>query len=201
MTNAKRGRGTRHGVYVGAVAALGFALSGCGGGGTSGSSSAAAAATGSAATQSTAPAQSASGSGGTSASAASAGTGSGSSTSAASTGSGSSTSTASTGSGSTSSSSSSSTPPKKTSDSVTINWTPPTENTNGSPLTNLAGYDIHYGTSSGSLTKKISISNPGIATYVVSNLAAGKYYFAVAAVNSSGTESPLSAQVSATVTN
>jgi hypothetical protein len=191
MTNAKRGRGTRHGVYVGAVAALGFALSGCGGGGTSGSSSAAAAATGSTTTQGTAPAQSASGSGAASGSAATGGTGSGSSTSAASTGSGS----------TSSSSSSGSTPPAKSSDSVTVNWTPPTENTNGSPLTNLAGYDIHYGTSSASLTKKISISNPGIATYVVSNLTAGKYYFAVAAVNSAGTESPLSAQVSATVTN
>jgi hypothetical protein len=78
---------------------------------------------------------------------------------------------------------------------------PPTENTNDTPLTNLAGYNIHYGTSSGNLTQKISISNPGIATYVVSDLAPGKYYFAVAAVNSSGTESPLSAQVSATVTN
>jgi hypothetical protein len=84
---------------------------------------------------------------------------------------------------------------------LTINWTPPTENTNGTPLTNLAGYNIHYGTSSGSLSKKISVLNPGIATYVVSNLSSGKYYFAVAAVNSAGTESPLSAQVSATVTN
>jgi hypothetical protein len=78
---------------------------------------------------------------------------------------------------------------------------PPTENTNDTPLTNLAGYDIHYGTSSGNLTEKISISNPGIATYVISDLAPGKYYFAVVAVNSTGTESPLSAQVSATVTN
>jgi hypothetical protein len=78
---------------------------------------------------------------------------------------------------------------------------PPTENTNDTPLTNLAGYNIHYGTASGKLTKKISISNPGIATYVVSNLRSGKYYFAVAAVNSAGTESPLSAQVSATVAN
>ncbi len=66
---------------------------------------------------------------------------------------------------------------------------------------NLAGYDIHYGTSSGKLTGTIPISNPGIATYVVSNLTSGKYYFAVAAVNSAGTESPLSVQVSATVTN
>jgi hypothetical protein len=160
MRNAKRGRGKRHGVYVGAVAALGFVLSGCGGSGTSGSTSAAAAAQGS--STSTAPAQSTSG-----------GTG------------------ASTG----------STPPTASVDSVTINWTPPTENTNGSALTNLAGYNIHYGTSSGSLTKTIPISNPGIATYVVSNLTPGKYYFAVAAVNAAGTESPLSAQVSAPVTN
>jgi Fibronectin type III domain len=184
MRNAKRGRGWRHGVYVGAVAALGFALSGCGGSGTSGSTSAAAAGQGS--TTSTAPAQSTSGGSGAS-------TGS---TTSASTTPGGSTSTGKTGSGSTGS-----TPPTASVDSVTINWTPPTENTNGSALTNLAGYNIHYGTSSGSLTKTISISNPGIATYVVSNLTAGKYYFAVAAVNSAGTESPLSAQVSATVTN
>ena len=195
MTHAKRGRGKRHGVYVGAVAALGFALSGCGGSSTSGSSPAAAAAMGSTTTQSTAPAQGESGSGGTSGGAAS-----GSATSSSAT-SGSSTTAGATGSGTTGSSSASSSPPKKTSDSVTINWTPPTENTNGSPLTNLAGYNIHYGTSSGKLARTISISNPGIATYVVSNLTTGKYYFAVAAVNAAGTESPLSAQVSATVTN
>lgn len=183
MTHAKRGRGKRYGVYVGAVAALGFALSGCGGSGMSGSSPAAAAATGS--TTSTAPAQAASGGSVMSGSATSGGTGSGSGTSA----------------GSTGTSSAGSPPPKKSSDSVTINWTPPTENTNGSPLTNLAGYNIHYGTSSAKLARTISISNPGIATYVVSNLTSGRYYFAVAAVNSAGTESPLSAQVSATVTN
>jgi Fibronectin type III domain len=204
MRNAKRGRAWRHGVHVGAVAALGFALSGCGGSGTSGTTSAAAAGQGS--TTSTAPAQSTSGGSGastgsttsagtTSAGTTSAGTTSASTTSASTTPGGS-TSTGKAGSGS-----SGSTPPTASVDSVTINWTPPTENTNGSALTNLAGYNIHYGTSSGSLTKTISISNPGIATYVVSNLTPGKYYFAVAAVNSAGTESPLSAQVSTTVTN
>ena len=67
------------------------------------------------------------------------------------------------------------------------------------PLTNLAGYDIHYGTVSGHYTQTIAISNPGIATYVVQNLAPGRYYFAVTAVNAAGTESPLSSEVSATV--
>lgn len=173
MRNAKRGRGSRHGVYFGAAAAVGLALSGCGGGGSSSAASAvstSAQSTGAATAAATAPAQSTP-------------TDSGSTTSG------------------TSGNKSGGTTPVAHANTVTINWTPPTENTNGSPLTNLAGYDIHYGTSSGNLSQKIAVSNPGIATYVVSNLSAGRYYFAVAAVNSAGTESPLSSQVSATVTN
>jgi hypothetical protein len=107
--------------------------------------------------------------------------------------SGSGTSTASTGSGS------SGTLATAPASSVAINWMPPTENVDGTPLTNLAGYDIHYGTASGKYTQRISVSNPGIATYVVQNLTPGTYYFAVAAVNSDGTESPLSSEVRATV--
>ena len=82
---------------------------------------------------------------------------------------------------------------------VTLNWTPPTENTDGTPLTNLAGYDIHYGTESGDYTQAISVENPGLATYVVDNLTPGTYYFSVSAVNSAGTESPGSSEVALTV--
>lgn len=82
---------------------------------------------------------------------------------------------------------------------VTINWTPPTENTDGTPLTNLAGYDIHYGTQSGDYTQAIPLDNPGLATYVVDNLTPGTYYFTVSAVNSMGTESPVSSEVALTV--
>ena len=82
---------------------------------------------------------------------------------------------------------------------MTINWTPPTENVDGSALTDLAGYNIHYGTASGDYTQTITVSNPGLATYVVDNLTPGTYYFSVAAVNSAGTESPLSAEVSTKV--
>jgi hypothetical protein len=82
---------------------------------------------------------------------------------------------------------------------VTINWQPPTENMDGSALTNLSGYNIHYGTKSGDYTQTVSVSNPGLATYVVDNLSPGTYYFTVAAVNSSGTESPLSSEATATV--
>jgi hypothetical protein len=82
---------------------------------------------------------------------------------------------------------------------VTISWTPPTENTNGSTLTNLAGYRIYYGTSQASLTKVVAITNPGLATYVLSNLSAATYYFALTSVNTGGVESPRSTVVSAVV--
>jgi hypothetical protein len=146
MTDAKRGRESRRGFYLCAVAALGFALSGCGGGGGP---------AGAAATS-----QAASG---------------------------------------VASSSTTAAPPTATSGAVTLNWTPPTENTNGSPLTNLAGYNIHYGTASGDYSQTVSVSNPGLATYVVDNLGPGTYYFSVGAVSSSGAESPLSPEVSTTV--
>lgn len=82
---------------------------------------------------------------------------------------------------------------------VTISWTPPTENTNGTVLTNLAGYHIYYGTSESSLNQKVNITNAGLATYVVSNLAAGTWYFTLTAVNSLGVESPRSAILTTSV--
>lgn len=80
--------------------------------------------------------------------------------------------------------------------SATISWTPPTQNTNGSTLTNLAGYRIYYGTSQTNLSNVVNITNPGLVTYVLSNLSTTTYYFAMTSVNSSGTESPRSNVVS-----
>jgi len=82
---------------------------------------------------------------------------------------------------------------------VTIAWTPPTENTNGSTLTNLAGYHIYYGTSQSNLNKVVDISNPGVATYVLSDLTSGTWYFALTSVNSAGVESVRSSVISTVV--
>lgn len=72
---------------------------------------------------------------------------------------------------------------------ATLTWTPPTQNTDGTSLTNLAGYRIAYGTTSTALTSTIQVANPGLSSYTVTNLAPGTYYFAVRAYSSSGTES------------
>jgi hypothetical protein len=72
--------------------------------------------------------------------------------------------------------------------SAALSWTPPTQNTDGSSLTNLAGYRIYYGSSASSLTSTILVSNPGLTSYTVGNLTPGTYYFAVAAFTTDGVE-------------
>ena len=83
--------------------------------------------------------------------------------------------------------------------SATLSWMPPTTNTNGSPLTNLAGYKVYWGTTAGSYPNSVTLNNPGLSSYVVSNLAPGTYYFTVSAVNSSGVESARSNTGSKTI--
>lgn len=83
--------------------------------------------------------------------------------------------------------------------SATLSWMPPTTNTDGSSLRNLAGYRVYWGPSAGNMTSSVAIASPGLTSYVVDNLAPGTYYFAVAAVNSSGAESALSNAASKTI--
>jgi Bacterial Ig domain/Putative Ig domain len=73
--------------------------------------------------------------------------------------------------------------------SVTLSWTPPTQNTDGSALTNLAGYRLYYGASPSALTQMIQIDSAGFSTYVVEGLSPGTWYFAMRAYNAAGAES------------
>jgi Putative Ig domain len=81
--------------------------------------------------------------------------------------------------------------------STTLSWVAPTENSDGSALTNLAGYSICYGTSKTDLSHMITVRSVGITTYVISNLSAGRYYFAIRAYNTAGVHSSLSNIVTA----
>jgi len=80
-----------------------------------------------------------------------------------------------------------------------LDWMPPTENTDGSALMNLAGYNVHYGTSPDALTQVDKLTNPGLTSYVVDNLSAGTWYFAISSYATNGSESQNSGVVSTTI--
>ncbi len=83
--------------------------------------------------------------------------------------------------------------------SATIGWTPPTANTDGSTLSDLAGFRIQYGTSSTNLDQVIDIHNPGVTSYVVGNLTPATWYFVVKAYTADGDESAASTPASKTI--
>ena len=90
-------------------------------------------------------------------------------------------------------------PSGSASTSVSLVWEAPTQNSDGSPITNLAGYKIHYGTSSSDYTETVALSNAGLNRYVIDNLKSGTYYFAITAYNAQGLESPLSGEITTSV--
>ena len=83
--------------------------------------------------------------------------------------------------------------------SATLTWDAPLKNVDGSALTDLAAYKLYYGRNPGNYSSEISIDNPGITTYVVENLVADTYFFAITAVNRAGEESRFSNEAQYTV--
>jgi hypothetical protein len=82
---------------------------------------------------------------------------------------------------------------------VTLSWVAPTQNSDGSPLMDLAGYTIYWRRGSGSYNQEVRIDNASISTYVVEQLSPDTYYFAATAFNTSGVESSFSAEVARVV--
>jgi hypothetical protein len=82
---------------------------------------------------------------------------------------------------------------------TSIRWVAPTQNTDGSSLTNLKGFKVVYGTSASALTQSQSINDPKATSATIAALGAGTWYFAVRAVNSSDAESNNSTTVSKTI--
>jgi len=77
-----------------------------------------------------------------------------------------------------------------------LSWTPPTSNTDGSSLTDLAGYRIYYGTEPGVYSNSINVANAGLTSYLIENLAPASWYFVMTSYNSSNVESSYSVEVS-----
>jgi len=82
---------------------------------------------------------------------------------------------------------------------LTLAWDAPTENSDGTPLLNLQGYRIYYGSVPSALSHVIDVTNSSLTRFVVEGLATGTYYFAIASYNALGVESDLSPVVATTV--
>jgi Putative Ig domain len=82
---------------------------------------------------------------------------------------------------------------------ATVSWVAPTENVNGTALTDLAGFNVYYGTNSASLNQKAAVSNAGATAYTVNGLTTGTWYFAVTSYTSDGVESARSPLSSKTI--
>ena len=72
---------------------------------------------------------------------------------------------------------------------ATLSWSAPDARTDGTPLTNLAGFRVYFGNSADDLRYVIDIKNPGARSWVVEDLTIGTWYFAATAFDSTNTES------------
>jgi hypothetical protein len=79
-----------------------------------------------------------------------------------------------------------------------LSWEAPTQNVDGSALTDLAGYRVFWGTSPRNYTQNALVNGPGATSYDVA-LSAGTWYFAVKARNAAGEESAYSGEVTKSV--
>lgn len=83
--------------------------------------------------------------------------------------------------------------------SAVVSWVAPTANTNGTPLTDLAGFRVYYGTSSTSLSQNRTISDVTARNTTITGLSPGTWYFAVRTLNARSIESADSNIASQTV--
>jgi hypothetical protein len=80
--------------------------------------------------------------------------------------------------------------------SVSLSWTAPIKNTDGSTLTNLAGFRVYYGTTAGSYSRSVQLPSPNLTSVVIEDLTTARWYFAVKAYTTRGVESAFSGSIS-----
>jgi hypothetical protein len=83
--------------------------------------------------------------------------------------------------------------------SAVLTWTAPTLNTDGTPLTNLAGYKVLYGMAPAQLGSSLQVPGAGSTTVSIEGLAPGTYYFSVEAYTTNGVASAPTPTVSKSI--
>jgi hypothetical protein len=81
---------------------------------------------------------------------------------------------------------------------VTLSWQAPAENVDGSPLTDLAGYEIYFGEQSRNYFDSVYVDGSSTTSRTI-QLPTGAYYFAMTAWDVEGNESAYSNEVIKTV--
>ena len=76
--------------------------------------------------------------------------------------------------------------------SVTLSWQAPTQNEDGTPLTDLSGFEVHYGQAPGQYTQTLPLPSAAMTSVTIEDLSPATWYFAVKAVNASGAHSSFS---------
>jgi hypothetical protein len=77
-------------------------------------------------------------------------------------------------------------------DSADVRWVKPTLNTDGSPLTDLAGYLIRYGTSAAKLDTHFWVDSADVTAAEIRNLSPGNWYFEIASLTDADVRGPFS---------
>jgi hypothetical protein len=80
-----------------------------------------------------------------------------------------------------------------------LSWSPPQQNTDGSQLTDLAGYRVYTGTDPSSLKMVADLAWAGYLWVQLNDLVPGTWYFSIRSYNSAGVESDFAPLVSKSV--
>lgn len=85
---------------------------------------------------------------------------------------------------------------------ISLSWTAPTQNTDGTPYVDPDGYKVYYGlTNGGPYPTIIDVPDPATLTVDVLGLTSATYYFVATAYNTSAQESGFSNQAIKTITS
>lgn len=83
--------------------------------------------------------------------------------------------------------------------SATVSWNIPTTNADSSPITDLAGFRVHYGKATQDYTAVLKINDPDAVSALIEDLEPGTWFFAVTAFDYNDNQSEFSAEVSKVV--
>ena len=80
-----------------------------------------------------------------------------------------------------------------------LSWSAPMTNTDGSPLTDLAGFRVYYGLMPDALSERLEIADPAARSVLIQGLTSGTWYFSISAYTARGVESARTPPASKTI--